>query len=68
MKQGSGHSSSGDRKREPISHAVSPAAAGQIGVAQAYPRATAQLYEGRGIEAPKATSTTHHCGSQGRHK
>lgn len=67
MKQGrADHSNSSGVKREPISHAVDPGAVDQIGQATAFTKDP--LYIGRGYEAPKAQSTSHHCGSQGRHR
>lgn len=67
MKQGQGTTSASGQKREPISHAVSPAAASEIGVQQV--RTTSlPLYEGRGLEAPMQGTTIHHTGSQGKHK
>lgn len=65
MKQGSSTSKAGDQKREPIPHAVSPCAAGDIGLQ--YVGKSEQLYEGRGYEAPLAGTDTHRCGSQGKH-
>jgi hypothetical protein len=54
-------------KREPIAHAVNPAAVSEIGIHQV--RGTSlPLYEGRGLEAPMAGSTTYESGSQGKHK
>lgn len=66
--QGSGNSSDGGRKREPISHAISPAAVSELGIHQV--RTVPQpMHEGRGFTAPQpAGVSTHHCGSQGRHK
>lgn len=67
MKQGQGRTTDSGQKREPISHAVSPAAVSEIGIHQV--RGTSlPLYEGRGLEAPHAATTIHHCGSQGKHK
>lgn len=67
MKQGSGSSSVGDTKREPISHAVDPGGVSQIGNAVA--RNPSPLYAGRGFTAPAPTAcTTHQSGSQGKHK
>jgi hypothetical protein len=55
------------KKREPIAHAVSPAAVSEIGIHQT--RATSlPLYEGRGLEAPMQGTTIHETGSQGKHK
>lgn len=68
MKQGQAQSSgTASTKREPIAHAVSPAAVSEIGIHQV--RSTSlPLYEGRGLEAPMQGTTIHHCGSQGKHK
>lgn len=67
MKQGTANSHPGDQKREPIAHAVSPAAVSDIGIHQA--RGTSlPLYTGRGLEAPMQGSTNHPTGSQGKHK
>jgi len=65
MKQGPSTSKAGDQKREPISHAVSPCAAGDIGLQ--YVGKSEPLYEGRGIEAPLAGTDYHPKGSQGKH-
>lgn len=65
MKQGTGRTST-ETKREPISRTVSPGGASQIGI---IPETRSKpLYEGRGVEAPKANLTVHESGSQGRHK
>lgn len=54
-------------KREPIAHAVNPAAVSEIGIHQV--RGTSlPLYEGRGLEAPMVGSTCYEAGSQGKHK
>lgn len=68
MKQGrADHSGMGSTKREPIPHAVNPAAVSEIGIHQV--RGTSlPLYEGRGLEAPMAGTTIHETGSQGKHK
>lgn len=73
MKQGTANSMRGDTKTEPISHAVNPGGAGNIGLAQGshaeegdfVPRIT-QLYAGRGFEAPAIRTTSHKSGSQGK--
>lgn len=67
-KQGQAHSSGvASTKREPIAHAVNPAAVSEIGVHQV--RATSlPLYEGRGLEAPMQGCTNHPTGSQGKHR
>lgn len=68
MKQGRASSSGpGDQKREPIAHAVNPAAVAEIGIHEVR-TVPVQMYEGRGYEAPKANSTIHHSGSQGKHR
>ncbi len=69
MKQGRADSSGPKaRKVEPKSTAVCPAAADQLGQAMGSRFAAETLFEGHGYQAPKGTgSTTHKCGSQGRH-
>lgn len=67
MKQGTGNSTNSAQKREPIAHAVSPAAVSEIGL-QVVRSTSLPLYEGRGLEAPMQGTTIHHCGSQGKHK
>ena len=68
MKQGSGHSSMSASKVEPKSTAISPSAAGQIGIHQVNTQPN-PLTLGRGYAAPAPVATTcHHSGSQGRHK
>ena len=54
-----------EKKREPISHAVDPGAVSQLGIHEGTPKPA--FYEGRGYEAPKANSTIHEGGSQGKH-
>lgn len=58
------HSNVAGTKREPIAHAVSPAAVSEIGIHQV--RTTkVSLYEGRGFEAPAPKACTiHKSGSQ----
>ena len=55
------------KKVEPKSHAVSLDKVSGIGLMRirTHPPSK-ELYTGRGIEAPKATSTTHRSGSQGK--
>ena len=66
MKQGTGKSTMSGGKVEPKSHGVSPGAVSDLGVHQV--RTTSKpMYEGRGIQAPKASPSTHKSGSQGRH-
>lgn len=67
MKQGRGHSVSGEQKREPIAKAVNPGGAAQIGTMTGTARSVERLYEGRGYEAPKCGSSVHRSGSQGKH-
>lgn len=66
-----------DTKREPMSHAVNPHAAGQIGLAQPgrmsdgnhTSQNTAEaLNAGRGFTAPAIGTAIHHSGSQGKHR
>ncbi len=67
MKQGTGNSTNSAQKREPIAHAVSPAAVSEIGIHQVR-HTSLPLYEGRGLEAPMQGTTNHPTGSQGKHK
>lgn len=53
-------------KTDPRSNRVSETAVSQLGESVAYK--APMLYEGKGVEAPKASSTIHHGGTQGRHK
>lgn len=54
-------------KVEPKPHAVGEGYVSRIGQAQ-YPGAkSSPMYEGRGLKAPMAGSTSHKSGSQGRH-
>jgi hypothetical protein len=66
MKQGSGTNTDAGRKVEPKSRGINPGAVADLGVHQVRTRSIS-LYEGRGIEAPKAKPSTHHSGSQGKH-
>jgi len=68
MKQGTANSRSGETKREPISHAVNISGVSQIGCMTGTARSVEPLYAGRGYEAPKAASTSHPSGSQGKHR
>lgn len=66
MKQGKASQSIvAGTKPTTIAKAVSPAGVSQIGLAQGV-RPTS-VYEGRGLEAPMKSTTTHVKGSQGRH-
>lgn len=65
MKQGPSSSTVGGVKHEPISHAVTPKAAANIGVCSAK---TVEVGSGRGFTAPKPTGGgTHKSGSQGKY-
>lgn len=75
MKQGrASFSGPADRKIEPQGHAVNPGYAGNIGSkfgnhaedGAFTPRITPED-AGRGYRAPGIGTTTHHCGSQGKH-
>lgn len=67
MKQGSGNSSRGDTKREPISHAINPGGVSELGNAVA--KNPSPMSAGRGFTAPApVATTTHECGSQGKHR
>lgn len=67
MKQGSGHSTDSGRKSEPVSHAINPGGAAQLGIAVV--KNPTPLEGGRGFMAPEPVATTiHHSGSQGTHK
>lgn len=63
MKQGSGNSSRGQTKVEPRSYGVNVGSVSGIGLQQVC-TSPEPLYEGRGIKAPKATTTIHKSGSQ----
>lgn len=69
MKQGhADKSGAAGRKVEPLSKAVSPAAADQLGQAMGSRYAAENLYKGHGYHAPKEDGiTVHKGGSQGRH-
>lgn len=68
MKQGrASHSNVASTKVEPRSHAVEECTVADIGLQHVYTAPPEPLYKGRGFEAPKASSETHHCGSQGKH-
>ena len=68
MKQGQASSSMlGSTKQEPISKAVNVSTVSEIGGAVGR-NPSVNLYEGRGLEAPMKSVTTHAAGSQGRHK
>lgn len=66
MKQGTGHSSAGQRKVEPRSTAINPATVSELGVHQVRTR-TEPMDAGRGFTAPApVATTTHKSGSQGK--
>lgn len=67
MKQGRATTSFvGSTKTEPASHAVSPAAVSELGIHEVR-HTSLPLYEGRGLQAPMVSETTHKSGSQGKH-
>lgn len=67
MKQGRATTSFvGSTKTEPVSHAVNPAAVSEIGIHEVR-HTSLPLYEGRGLQAPMVSETTHKSGSQGKH-
>ena len=66
MKQGTGKNYSGPMKVEPRSTAVPPARAADIGIQQIRTR-PAPAYKTVDGMAPKMSTETHHCGSQGKH-
>jgi hypothetical protein len=77
MKQGRAtHSGTASTKVEPTPHAVNPAYPGQLGISlgnhadhgDTSKTAAVPMYEGRGLKAPMVGSTSHHCGSQGKHR
>jgi hypothetical protein len=69
MKQGmASRSGMSGVKVEPSSRAVSPSAVEQIGSKLHQKSDRAEMYPGRGYEAPMAGRTNHgNCGSQGKH-
>lgn len=68
MKQGRAqHSGDAGQKREPIPHAINPGAVSEIGIHHVR-TAPEPMTLGRGYTAPKADTTIHHCGSQGKHR
>lgn len=67
MKQGRAQSSKmASTKVEPMSQGINPGYAGSIGIQEVRTKPV-QVYEGRGLEAPKVKSTIHNSGSQGKH-
>lgn len=69
MKQGRASSSMmGSTKQEPVSKAVNVSAVAQIGIKEVnIGRAKSlPMYEGRGLSAPMAGTSTHKAGSQGK--
>lgn len=55
-----------DRKQEPMSKAVNPAGVAQLGNHVGPSRAVEPMNAGRGFKAPGISSSTSHCGSQGK--
>lgn len=67
MKQGRATTSIvGSTKVEPISHKVSVEAVSEIGL-QVVRATSLPLYQGRGLEAPMVSETSHKTGSQGKY-
>ena len=67
MKQGKASSSGmAATKVEPTPHAVAPKETARIGIRQIGYSYVDQRAD-RGYKAPKAASSIHHCGSQGKH-
>lgn len=67
MKQGRATTSIvGSTKSEPISRAVNPAAVAELGIDESRIKSM-PLYEGRGLQAPMISETSHKSGSQGKH-
>ncbi|MBZ5616235.1 MAG: hypothetical protein LAO23_19680 [Acidobacteriia bacterium] len=75
MKQGRASTSNvGSTKVEPRSHAVSPVYTNTLGAHYGthvtdqgrVPGLSQPMYEGRGLNAPMVSQTTHKAGSQGR--
>ena len=65
MKQGTGHSSDGNRKIEPRATAVAPGRVAAMGIHEIRTRKPDGA--GRVYKAPMAGSSSHPCGSQGKH-
>ena len=77
MKQGrASHSGSGATKVEPRPQAINPGGVGQLGIMQGNHvtdgrpanNAIEPIHAGRGLKAPMVGQTSHHAGSQGKHK
>ena len=67
MKQGRATTSFvGSTKTEPVSRAVNPETVSEIGIHQVR-HTSLPLYEGRGLQAPMVSETTHKSGTQGKH-
>lgn len=67
MKQGRATTSFvGSTKTEPVSHSVSVPAVSELGIHEVR-HTSLPLYEGRGLQAPMVSETTHKSGSQGKH-
>jgi len=66
MKQGSSKTTMSGGKVEPNSRGVNPEAVAEIG-RQTVHTHSVPMYEGRGLKAPMASSTSHKSGSQGKH-
>jgi hypothetical protein len=67
MKQGRAPTRMAGGKVEPNSRAIDPGAVSELGIHQVHIRTIPSLDAGRGYKAPMASSSIHHCGSQGKH-
>lgn len=68
MKQGQAtHSGMGSTKVEPQSRAVNPGAVSRMGIEPGPFTTSKQMYEGRGLEAPMKSESSHKSGSQGKY-
>lgn len=61
------HSGMGSTKTEPRSMAVNPGAVSRMGIEPGPLTTPKQMYEGRGLEAPMKSESTHKSGSQGKY-
>ena len=67
MKQGQATTStSGSTKIEPRSHAINIPAVAELGIDESRMKSM-PLYEGRGLQAPMTSESTHKTGSQGKY-
>ena len=66
MKQGMYKTTVAGGKVEPVSKAINPGAAANIGIQQVHTKSK-PMYEGRGLEAPMVGTTSHVRGTQGKY-